>query len=123
MPREKNKNIMRKAEEKEKLVLEYCNSNLGFRKFAEQYDIHPFTFHKWIEKYESDGLEALKSKTGKYKGENKGKGKKKLKTREEELERELFRKDVEIARLKKGYLVKGVGQEKEYVSINIKNIE
>ena len=32
-----------------------------------------------------------------------------------------MKKDIEIARLKKGYNVKGVGQEKEFVTILGKN--
>ena len=48
---------------------------------------------------------------------------KKTKTREEELERENAKLKIEIERLKKGYYVKGVGQRKEYVSINNKNIK
>jgi hypothetical protein len=32
-----------------------------------------------------------------------------------------MKKDIEIARLKKGYVVKGVGAEKEYVTIFNKN--
>ena len=34
---------------------------------------------------------------------------------------ELMKKDIEIARLKKGYNVKGVGQEKEFVTTFNKN--
>ena len=34
----------------------------------------------------------------------------------EELIRELMRRDIEVARLKKGYSVKGGGSEKEYVT-------
>ena len=43
------------------------------------------------------------------------------KSREEELEIELMKKDIEIARLKKGYNVKGFGQEKEFVTTFNKN--
>ena len=46
---------------------------------------------------------------------------KKPKNRIEELELEIMKKDIEIARLKKGYNVKGVGQEKEFVTIFSKN--
>ncbi|UKI27504.1 MAG: ArsR family transcriptional regulator [Bacilli bacterium] len=41
----------------------------------------------------------------------------------EELEIEIMKKDIEIARLKKGYEVKGVGQEKEFVTTFSKNIK
>ena len=46
---------------------------------------------------------------------------KKPKNKIEELELELMKKDVEIARLKKGYIVKGVGAKKEYVTTLEKN--
>ena len=39
----------------------------------------------------------------------------------ERLRLELAKKEVECERLKKGYSVKGVGQRKEYVTINKKN--
>ena len=45
----------------------------------------------------------------------------KPKSREEELEIELMKKEIEIARLKKGYEVKGVGPKKEFVTTFEKN--
>ena len=56
------KNVMRTTEEKEKLVLEYFNSNVGYRKFAESNDIYPSTFCKWIRLYRKNGIEGLKTK-------------------------------------------------------------
>ena len=47
----------------------------------------------------------------------------KPKNKLEELEIEIMKKDIEIARLKKGYEVKGVGQEKEFVTTFSKNIK
>ena len=46
---------------------------------------------------------------------------KKNKNRIEELGLELMKKEIEIARLKKGYIVKGVGAEKEFVTTFDKN--
>ena len=48
---------------------------------------------------------------------------KKPKNKIEELELELMKKEIEIARLKKGYIVKGVGVEKEFVTTFDKNIK
>ena len=42
---------------------------------------------------------------------------------EEELRKELIKKDIEIERLKKGYAVKGVGVEKEFVTISDVNMK
>lgn len=113
------KNIMRTAKEKEKLVLEYFDSKVGYRKFAESNDIHPSVFAKWIKLYRENGVEALKSKTGKT-----GIGKGNFKKNEvEKLKEDLLMKEIELMRLKKGYVVKGVGAKKEYVSILDVNIK
>ena len=47
----------------------------------------------------------------------------KPKTKVDELELEIMKKDIEIARLKKGYMVKGVGVKKEFVTTLDKNIK
>ncbi|MDY3890728.1 MAG: transposase [Bacilli bacterium] len=117
------KNNMRTPEEKEMWVLKYLNGKIGFRSGARTIGVVPEVFRTWIRKYKENGIEGLKSKTGKC-AKKKAVGRpKKAKTREEELERENIKLKIEIERLKKGYYVKGVGQRKEYVSINNKNIK
>lgn len=113
------KNIMRTPEEKEAIVIEALENgpNATFQK----YGISESLLHKWIKKYDEHGIEGLNSQTGKH-GSKHGNGLnglhvKKNKTREEELELENLKLKVEVARLKKGYLVKGVGSKKEYVTI------
>lgn len=113
------KNIMRTPEEKEKLVLEYLDSKVGYRKFAESNDIYPSTFTKWIKLYRERGIEGLKSKTGKN-GTGKGNFKR---TEIQQLKEALLKKEIELMRLKKGYVVKGVGAKKEYASISDVNIK
>ena len=113
------KNIMRTPEEKEKLVLEYLDSKVGYRKFEESNDIYPSTFAKWIKLYRERGIEGLKSKTGKN-GTGKGNFKR---TEIEQLKEALLKKEIELMRLKKGYVVKGVGAKKEYASISDVNIK
>lgn len=113
-------NIMRTAKEKEKLVLEYFDSKVGYRNFARSKDIYPSIFISWIKKYRENGIEGLKSKTGKHKNPNCGKYKRN-KTEVEKLKEELLKKEIELMRLKKGYIVKGVGAKKEYVSISDMN--
>lgn len=113
------KNIMRTPEEKEKLVLEYLDSKVGYRKFAGSNDIYPSTFAKWIKLYRERGIEGLKSKTGKN-GTGKGNFKR---TEIEQLKEALLKKEIELMRLKKGYVVKGVGAKKEYASISDVNIK
>ena len=108
------KNVMRTPEEKEQIVLE--TSRCGIRPTAKKYGIDHRTIREWIVKYNRGGLECLKSNTGKASGIGHGRPTK-PKNREQELELENLKLKVEVARLKKGYLVKGVGSKKEYVTI------
>lgn len=75
---------------------------------------------RWVRKYEENGINNLKSNTGKS-VKNKGLHLRKPKNKLEELELELMKKEIEIARLKKGYMVKGVGAKKEFVTTFDKN--
>ena len=115
------KNIIRTPEEKEKIVLEYLNGNVGYRAVAAAHEIHNGIFYAWIKKYQESGIDGLRSQTGKKSGSNKGRPKKGDEI--EELKRQLAKKDIEIERLKKGYTVKGVGARKEYVTTFDKNIK
>ena len=113
------KNIMRKPEEKEKIVLEIMNGGGGFYTISKKYNISTSVLSRWYYAYEKHGIDGLKSKTGKKCHPNLHLRKPKNKI--EELELELMKKDIEIARLKKGYMVKGVGAEKEFVTTLGKN--
>ena len=67
----------------------------------------------------------VKSKTGKASNHHKNMGLhlRNPRNKIEELELEILKKDIEIARLKKGYMVKGVGAEKEFVTTFDKNMK
>ena len=111
------KNIMRTPEEKEKLVLEYFKSGIGYKVFARQHGIAHDPFRLWIKRYAEYGIEGLNSNTGK----GSTGCSKKPKTRIEQLEQENLRLKIEVERLKKGYFVKGDGAKKEYVTSLEKN--
>ena len=115
------KNIMRTPEEKEKIIFDYFNSGKGAIEFERESGVSRKSLWRWIKIYSSEGINGLQSMTGKI-TKNIGRPKK-VKTREEELERENAKLKIEIERLKKGYYVKGVGQRKEYVSINNRSIK
>lgn len=117
-------NNMRTPEEKEKILKEYLNGT-GISIIVKKYEVRDFLVYRWLKKYNENGIEGLKSKTGKQSSSHKHKGihLRKPKNKIEELEIELMKKDIEIARLKKGYTVKGVGQEKEFVITFNKNIK
>ncbi len=92
-----NKNNMLKPEEKEKLVLEYLNSKEGYRRIAENNDVYPSVFLRWIKLYRQKGIESLKSKTGKHSNPNCGRYNRN-KTEIENLKEELLRKEIELMR-------------------------
>lgn len=113
---------MKTPEEKEKIVKRYLSGESA-TKLSKEYNLDKKRIYEWLKKYEKDGINGLKSKTGKacYKNPNAGLHLRKPKNKIEELELELMKKEIEIARLKKGYMVKGVGAEKEFVTIFDKN--
>lgn len=110
------KNNMRTPEEKEKIIKEYYSGEIGRNEICRKYNITTEVFRRWRKKYNEYGIDGLKSNTGRKQGGTKGQGARKPKTYEEELQMKIMKLEVENARLKKGYLVKGVGAEKEYVT-------
>jgi len=118
------KNNMRTPKEKEKILKEFYSGKIGRNEICKKYNISTSVFKKWRDNYEINGLEGLKSNTGKLYKNNKHIGihLRKPQNKIEELELEILKKDIEIARLKKDYQVKGVGQEKEFVITFDKNI-
>lgn len=115
------KNNMRTIQEKETLVKEMIDKNISIGEMNRRYNISTSVLSRWLYAYKENGIEGLKSKTGTTTGGNKGVVNKKPKNKIEELELEIMKKDIEIARLKKSYNVKGVGQEKEFVTTFNKN--
>ena len=117
------KNNMRSPEEKERIVLRYLKGNMSICNLAKDEGVNDKTLGTWIHSYEKDGIEGLKSKTGRCGSGNPYSAlyNKKNLIEVERLRLELAKKEVECERLKKGYLVKGVGQRKEYVTISKKN--
>ena len=117
------KNILRTPKEKEKIVKDLLAGKLGWNQTWKKYNISQSTLSKWKYDYIEKGIEGLKSNSGKHKSPNSGLHLRKPKNKIEELELEILKKDIEIARLKKGYMVKGVGAEKEFVTTFDKNIK
>ena len=110
------------AEKKMEVLNRYLNGESAV-KLENEYGLTPNYLYKWINKYKKEGYEGLKDKSGKSSHSNPHLGLhlRKPKNRIEELELELMKKEIEIARLKKGYMVKGVGAEKEFVTTFDKN--
>ncbi|HOZ02768.1 MAG TPA: transposase [Bacilli bacterium] len=117
------KNLMRSLEEKEAIVRRCLDENIPFQKLGKELGITDTSISTWVRAYEMNGVDGLKSKTGKCGSGNPYSAlfNKKNLTEIERLRLELVKKEVECERLKKGYTVKGVGRRKEYVTINKKN--
>jgi len=117
------KNQMRSPEEKEAIVRRCLDENIPFQKLGKELGITDTSISTWVRAYEMNGVDGLKSKTGKCGSGNPYSAlfNKKNLTEIERLRLELAKKEVECERLKKGYTVKGVGRRKEYVTINKKN--
>ena len=109
------KNKMRTPEEKEAIVLEWLNGKAGYRVVAKNHGVPGATLQQWKKKYLENGIEGLKSKTGKSPKPTVGRYDRHP-SEVEKLKKELLKKEIEIERLKKGYQVKGGGETKEYVT-------
>jgi transposase-like protein len=118
------KNNMKSIEEKLEMIQRYKSGDSAI-KIAKENGIDRRRIYTWLEKYDKNGIEGLKSATGKVSKHHKNMGLhlRKPQNKIEELELELMKKEIEIARLKKGYTVKGVGVEKEFVTTFDKNIK
>lgn len=118
------KNNMKTPEEKEEIIKRYLSGE-STTKIADELQIDRGRIYRWLKKYNENGFDGLKSKTGKSSKHYKHMGLylRKPKNKIEELEIEIMKKDIEIARLKKGYNVKGAGQKKEFVTTFNKNIK
>lgn len=112
-------------DEKFEIIQDHLNNRLSIRACATKYNIAVTSLVMWLRAYRAYGKEGLKSKIGKKKGLGKGRplGTFKPKTTIEELQKENLKLRIEIERLKKGYLTKGVGVKKEFVSINNRNFK
>ena len=89
----------------EEIVKEYLNGESA-TKLTKEYNLSNKIIYRWLYKYNQFGIEGLKSNTGKHKNLNAGLHLRKQKSKIEELELEILKKDIEIARLKKENLEK-----------------
>lgn len=114
----------RRYTEEEKLII--VNMNLQDHKSIKQIEkelgISNSLVSSWIRRYLKDGLDGLKNKK-KSGNQFAALHTSKSLTKEERLELENMKLKIENERLKKGYLVKGVGADKEYVTILEENMK
>ncbi len=117
------KNRFFSEKDKERILLEHYNNRIPWEELCRQYELSSSLIYAWDIKYKTNGIDGLKTNRGKHKNPHAGLHLRKPKSKIEELELEILKKDIEIARLKKGYMVKGVGAKKEFVTTLDKNIK
>ncbi len=111
--RKGGKNRKWSAEEKLQIINRHLRDHLSQRQVAKEEKISCGMLSNWISKYLQGGEAALAKRSG---NPYAALATSKHLTEEERLRLIVAKQEVEIARLKKGYYVKGVGAEKEYVT-------
>jgi transposase-like protein len=102
-----------------KVVKDRENNHLSWTELAVKYGVYCSVIQRWAKLYNEGLLETGRKRTGNpYSALHTSKSL----SKEERLELENLKLKIENERLKKGYLVKGGGAGKEYVSISGANI-
>ncbi len=105
-------------EEKLKIVRIHLNENKSLMEIEREYSVSNGLVSTWVKKYLNGGEEALVSHSGNpYAALHTSKSLSEV----ERLRLIVAKQEIEIARLKKGYWVEGVGANKEYVTGSGKN--
>lgn len=105
-------------EEKLKIVKIHLEEHKSIRQIEKEYSVRSCLVSAWVKKYIEEGEEALEPHKGNpYAALTSSKSLSEV----ERLRLIVAKQEVEIARLKKGYWVEGVGANKEYVTGNGKN--
>ena len=100
-------------EEKMKYVRMHLDEHMSLMQIEKEYGIGHALVGAWVKKYLEEGEEALEPHNGNpYAALHKSKSL----TEVERLRLLVAKQEVEIARLKKGYWVEGVGAGREYVT-------
>lgn len=102
-------------DEKMKYVRLHLDEHMSLRQIEKEYGIGNALVGTWVKKYLEEGENALEPHNGNpYAALHRSKSL----TEVERLRLLVAKQEVEIARLKKGYWVEGVGANREYVTGN-----
>lgn len=106
------------TEEKLRIVKRYLNDHVGVSTLEKEEGVAQRLILSWVEKYNAEGEVGLINKTGKRGNPYAALHTSKSLTEEERLKLIILKQQIEIERLKKGYLVEGDGLSKEFVTTN-----
>lgn len=107
-------------EEKLRIVNRYFNEHLGIKRLAKEENMDYSLLNRWIHKYMDNGESGLQPKKHPGNAYAAIYSSKSL-SETERLKLIVAKQQIEIERLKKGYQVKGVGANKEFVSLKEMN--
>ena len=100
-------------EEKMKYVRLHLDEHISLMQIEREYGIRNTLVSEWVRRYLQDGEAALEPRNGNpYTALHRSKNLSEV----ERLRLLVAKQEVEIARLKKGYWVEGVGADREYVT-------
>ena len=100
-------------EEKMKYVRLHLDEHVALMQLERNYGIRNTLVAEWVKRYLQDGEDALEPRNGNsYAALHRSKNLSEV----ERLRLLVAKQEVEIARLKKGYWVEGVGADREYVT-------
>ena len=100
-------------EEKMKYVRLHLDEHVALMQIEREYGIRNTLVAEWVKRYLQDGEDSLEPRNGNpYAALHRSKNLSEV----ERLRLLVAKQEVEIARLKKGYWVEGVGANKEYVT-------
>ena len=101
------------------VVKDHQDNHLSWKELAMKYGVYRSVIQRWVKLYNEGILETgrIQNRGNPYAALHTSKSL----TREEKLELENLKLKIENERLKKGYLVKGGGLNKEYVTISAVN--
>lgn len=108
-------------EDKMKVIRRYIDDHISLKELGKEFGISPRLILTWVERYGQSGVKGLESrrKGNPYAALHVSKSLNEL----ERVKLENLKLRVENERLKKGYIVKGVGTKKVYVTLNDKTIK
>ena len=102
-----------RKDEKLKIIKEHLEEHKSIREIEKEYGVNHSLVSAWVKRYLEDGEDALEPHNGNpYAALHTSKSLSEV----ERLRLIVAKQEVEIARLKKGYWVEGVGVNKEYVT-------
>ena len=100
-------------EEKMKYVRLHLDEHVALMQIEREYGIRNTLVAEWVKRYLQDGEDSLEPRNGNpYAALHRSKNLSEV----ERLRLLVAKQEVEIARLKKGYWVEGVGADREYVT-------